>query len=136
MNIDKSFFILFGNKKTVENIRNIIKDNPLMLDGNIFKEKVSEKYLGDHIHSEGPTKSTELTVDKRYWPTVSATMEIRTILEDYRANVVAGANTGILLWEQAVIPMLLNSAGTWDQVSDATIPARPLSTSSTSSTYQ
>ena len=86
-----------------------------------MKEKTSEKYLGDHIHSDGPSKSAEVTVEKRYWPTISALLEIRSILEDYRANVVGGANTGIMIFEMAVIPMLMNSAETWDQVNEVTI---------------
>ena len=116
MNVDKSFYILFGKKKTIEDIRTLIKNNPLTLSGANVKEKTSEKYLGDHIHSDGPSRSAEVTVEKRYWPTVSALLEIRTILEDYRANVVGGANTGIMIFEMAVIPMLMNSAETWDQV--------------------
>ena len=108
-------------KKIVQNMRRIISDNPLTLDGETFKEKLSEKYLGDHIHSEGLAKSAALTVEKRYWPTVSASLEIRTILEDYRVNVCGGANTGITIFESAVIPMLFNSSETWDQIDEATV---------------
>ena len=110
MNADKSFFILFGNKKRVESIRSLINENPLVLDGEIFKEKTSEKYLGDHIHSDGLAKSAEVTIEKRYWPAVSAMMEVKTILDDYRVNVVSGAITGFTIFEMAIIPMLLNSA--------------------------
>ena len=53
VNVDKSSYILLGGKDQVAKIRKYITENPLLLNGEIVKEKSSEKHLGDHIHSEG-----------------------------------------------------------------------------------
>ena len=47
--------------------------------------------------------------------------EIRTVLEDCRSQVSGGLSAGIDIWEMAVIPMLLNNADTWQDVSDKTV---------------
>ena len=86
-----------------------------------MKESKCEKYLGDQIHCEGLAKSSEATVDKRYWITMSAILEISTIVQDFRVHVVGGLNTGLNLWEMAVIPMLLTNADTWHDISDNTV---------------
>ena len=48
-------------------------------------------------------------------------MEIKTILNDYRSNTPGAINTGILLWEMSVIPMLICNADTWNNISEATV---------------
>ena len=48
-------------------------------------------------------------------------MEIKTIVNDYRIQKRGGLNTGILPWEVAVIPMLLNNAGTWNNINEKSI---------------
>ena len=121
LNIDKSSFLLLGRKTQIEKIRNIIEKDPLLLSGEIIKEKSDEKYLGEYIHSEGLSKSIDFTVQKRYWLTLSAIMEIKTILNDYRIHVPGGINTGIMLWELAVIPMILNNADTWNDIDSVTL---------------
>ena len=39
--------------------------------------------------------------------------EIRSIVDDSRANSIGGLSLSFLMWELGCIPMLLNSAGTW-----------------------
>ena len=51
---------------------------------------------------------------------MSSILEIKTIIEDYRANYTGGLMTGINIWEMAVIPMMLNNAGTWDEINETT----------------
>ena len=120
LNIDKSSFILLGKKSKVEQIRKIISETPLMLSEQEMKERTHEKYLGEHIHSEGLAETINFTVQQRYLLTVSAIMEIKTIINDYRIHVPGGLNTGIMLWELAVIPMILNNADTWNDISTVT----------------
>ena len=52
-NTDKSVYIIIGSKKQSKKLRNDIDENPLTLNNVELKEKVSEKYLGDHIHQDG-----------------------------------------------------------------------------------
>ena len=116
LNVDKSNYILLGKKDQVSKIQQLIQKNPILLNGIEMKEKLFEKYLGEYIHSEGLSKTVEFTVQKRYWLTVSSIMEIKTILNDYRIHIPGGINTGLMLWETSVIPMLLNNADTWNNV--------------------
>ena len=53
LNLDKSCFIVLGSKKTVNEMKSELKACPLTLCGKPMKEKVSDKYLGDLIHSHG-----------------------------------------------------------------------------------
>ena len=49
---------------------------------------------------------------------MSAIMEIKTIIEDYRIHVVGGLKSGLDIWEMAIIPSLLNNAETWDEIDE------------------
>ena len=70
------------------------------------------------MHSDGNEASIEHTINERYCRVMSAILEIKSIINDYRVNYTGGLMTGIDIWEMAVIPMLLNNAGTWDKVSE------------------
>ena len=103
LNLDKSCFLLLGNNKQVNIIREEIKRHPLTLNGTVMKEKLLDKYLGDYF-CLNPGKSANKTVQHRYWKIVSAIMEIRSIIEDCRANYVGGVQAGIDLWKVGVVP--------------------------------
>ena len=121
LNIDKCSYILLGSRPKVEEIRKFISKSPLLLSGNETKEKTNDKYLGEHLHSEGLSETIAFTVQQRHWLAVSAIMEIKTIINDYRINTPGGLNTGILLWELAVIPMILNNSETWNDIDAETL---------------
>ena len=70
LNLDKSCFIVLGSKKTVNEMKSELKACPLPLCGKPMKEKVSDKYLGDLIHSHGPSASVESTISERYGRTI------------------------------------------------------------------
>ena len=57
INVDKSTYLIFGSKKKVREIRELIKNDPMKINNNTIKEKDSEKYLGDYIHNKGPQES-------------------------------------------------------------------------------
>ena len=46
--------------------------------------------------------------------------KIAQIVNDWRAHVVGGMETGLLLWEACCLPSLLHGAGTWTNISKAT----------------
>ena len=121
MNINKCSFVLLGNRKKVEEIRQFIVEHPLLLSGEKTKEKLHEKYLGEHIHSSGLAGTIEFTIQQRHWLTVSTILEIKTIINDYRIHVPGGLNTGLMLWELSVIPMLLNNSDTWNDINAASL---------------
>ena len=116
INIDKSSFIILGNKNKVKEIREQIAVTPLTLNNNEIKEKSTEKYLGDYLHKDGNEASIQQTITNRKWRIMSSILEIKIIIEDFRINSIGGVLTGINLWELAVIPMMLNNCGTWDEI--------------------
>ena len=61
-NIDKSCFLVAGNDKSKENIRNQLEVSPLTLSGFPMKEMTQEKYLGNYLHCNGNTDSVAATV--------------------------------------------------------------------------
>ena len=118
---DKSCYILIGNKRSTLEISQELKQYPLTLYGKDMKEKVSEKYLGDHIHSLGVAKSAETTVVERCGRMFSIPNEIKSIVEDCRSTTLGGLKVGLDIWETAYIPSLLNNCSTWMEISESTI---------------
>ena len=117
INIEKSSYIILGNKKKVSEIRQFIQNKPLTLNNKVINEKDSEKYLGDYLHNKGSQESINFTIKGRQWRVTSVILEIKTIIEDCRTHHIGGLLTGVQLWELAILPMLLNNAGTWDEIS-------------------
>ena len=63
----------------------------------------------------------EVTVNKRSGLVKKAVYDIRSVVDDCRSQVVGGLKAGLQIWESAVIPMLLNNADTWQEISHRTI---------------
>ena len=112
-NLDKSGFVVFGNKRRRLEILEQLKQNPLTL----CQKKVSRfetfKYLGDYLSGEGLADSVNVTIAKRKGITKRTIYEIRSIVDDCRSTITGGIITGIQIWEMALIPMLLYNAETW-----------------------
>ena len=117
-------YLLLGNKTRVGEIREMIAKNPLMFKGQELKEKQFDKYLGDYI-GESTEASVEKTVTDRYWRIMSFVMEVKTVIEDCRANSVSGLSAGLQMWQLGAIPVLLNNAGSWTDINSNTMKTRP-----------
>ena len=50
-----------------------------------------------------------------------ACLEIFQIVNDWRAEVVGGLESGLMLWEKCIIPSLLHGAGTWVEMTPDTV---------------
>ena len=72
---DKSCYVLVGSSNSVVQFRDELRSNPLKLYNKELKEKSSEKYLGELIHSGGNSASVAATVKERYGRTVSFIIE-------------------------------------------------------------
>ena len=110
---DKTGFIVIGNKEYQKKIAREVLETPIMFGNIVTKMKVSDKYLGDIIHSEGLDASVEATVEDRMGRITSATHEIKAIMDDYRIQAIGGMMGAWDLWNLAVIPSLLNNCSTW-----------------------
>ena len=78
-----------------------------------IKQKVSDKYLGQVLHSGGVEASATATVQERSGRIKGAAMEIRSIVEEYQMQAFGGLTAAWELWEKALLPSLLSGAGTW-----------------------
>ena len=61
-----------------------------MFDTFLIKQKVSDKYLGQVLHSGGVECSATATVQERTGRIKGATMEIKSIVEEYQMQVSYG----------------------------------------------
>ena len=86
-----------------------------------MKEAKEDKYLGDYISEEVLGKSTIFTIKKMYNNVMNTIAEIRTVIEDTRAQIKRGMVTGLEIWEVTVMPYLLNNGKTWCEISNEAI---------------
>ena len=121
LNLDKSCYILIGNKKEALKMKNELEENPLTLCGNPMVEKVSDKYLGDYIHMDGTEASIHCTISNRFGRTSLSITETRAIIDDCRVNTVGGLEAGLDIWEMAIIPALINNCQTWVNISEKSV---------------
>jgi hypothetical protein len=81
---DKTCFLICGSKSFKDKAEKDLKANPLMFATFPVKQKVSDKYLGQVLHSDGVEASATATVQERSGKIKGATMEIRSIVEEYQ----------------------------------------------------
>ena len=117
----KSCFLVFGRGKTKKMIENEISMRPLSYDNFSVNGKSQEKWLGDILADGGLEKSAEATITHRYGRVFSAIFELKAVIEDLRMQMIGGIKCGMDIWEMAIIPSLLNNAGTWIHISDTSI---------------
>ena len=111
-NVKKSMYTVIGNQKKKKEMMKKLEENPLMLRGVTMSYSNSVKYLGDWVSSTCAESVSE-TVKKRISIASKSIFEMRSIVDDSRANSIGGLSLSFLMWELGCIPMLLNSAGTW-----------------------
>ena len=121
LNIDKSCYIVIGGKKTTLQMKTAIEVNPLVLCGNVMKEKVCDKYLGDYVHSLGTQASVHCTISNRFGRISTSIKETRAVIDDCRVKTVGGLVAGIDIWELAILPSLLNNCQTWINIGQDSI---------------
>ena len=89
LNLDKSNFMIIGNKKSSKKLMKQVKKTPITLCGDRMKEVKVTKYLGDYL-APSLEKSVHETVLRRKGLANHAIYEIRTIIEDSRAKTIGG----------------------------------------------
>ena len=64
----------------------------------------------------GNSESVLATVKSRAGQVSAAIFEIRSVIEDCRADTIGGVIAGIDIWEISVVPYLLNNSSVWGEV--------------------
>ena len=119
-NLDKSCFIVCGNKKARARLQSELDNNPLTLCGRRMKQVFVDKYLGDQL-SVSLSESVKATVNKRTGVATHSIYEIRSVIDDCRAKVVGGMTAAFDMWEMSVLPMLLYNCETWVNIPESTM---------------
>ena len=121
LNEAKSCFLVFGNKKKRNELAKELEQSPLKLCGENMKHEKEAKYLGDTLSEAGLANSVTATIMKRKGMVSRATYEARCVIDDCRSNLIGGMAVGFEIWEIAVLPMLLNNAECWLDISAETM---------------
>ena len=110
---DKTSVIVCGSKKFKQKAEEDLQRQPLMFGNFKVKQRQSDKYLGQILHGEGLEQSALATAQERAGRIRGATMEIRSIIEEFQMQAMGGLMSAWELWEKALIPSLLSGCGTW-----------------------
>ena len=109
---DKSGAIILGYHESNRKFEHELKINQIQFNGFPMKRKSECKYFGQ-ILKDNLSLSAFATVKSRESKIKGATMEIKSIIEDFRMQNYAGLEAAVEIWEKALIPSLLNGAGSW-----------------------
>ena len=122
LNVEKSATILFGKRNHILKVRKSIEENQsLSLNGHPIKIKEEEKYLGDYLHSNGLSKSVEVTVKKIYGNCMKSILGLNSVITDFRMLSLGGISVGLDIFQMAILPVLLNNSATWIMMDKATL---------------
>ena len=95
---DKTCYIVCGTKKYKQKVAQDLERNSLMFGEFQVKEKKSDKYLGQVLHGGGLDQSAEATVQERMGRVKGATMEIKSIIEEFQMQAIGGVMAAVELW--------------------------------------
>ena len=101
LNKEKSGFLVIGSRKQKMNITQYLEAQPLMCGEIETKENPHFKWLGQIMSSRGLADSVALTIADKEGKIRGACLEIAIIVNDWRAKVVGGFETAMMLWENA-----------------------------------
>ena len=109
---NKSCLLIVGNEEQESKLEKELEETPVLLYNKPMKVAKQAKYLGEEIKS-GVSDSIIATIKKRTGNVMIAISEIVSLVNDPRANAIGNISLGLEIWEMAILPYLLNSAGTW-----------------------
>ena len=91
--------------------------NPPPLYGKQMNIEKHGTWLGEEIGGSLSDCIT-LTLNKRIPLIRKSIMEIKHVIEDCRSMIIGGIQTGMLLWNSCLDPLLFNNSSTWIQISN------------------
>ena len=120
LNYDKSNYLLVGTKSKRKKLQQEIAKKPLRLGVEAMKEVTEMKFLGDYL-SSSLGDSVHKTIIKRMGIAKQSAYEIRTIVEDRRADRIGSMNLAFEIWNASVCSMLFYNAETWTNINKKSI---------------
>ena len=110
-----------GKGTKIEKMALDVENLPIQCGEFTTTRKTKDKWLGDWYHEDGLAASVKETILDRTPKVKAAMYEIKGIIEDFRSQSISGSTGALDLWEMSVLPMLLNNAGTWTEISDESV---------------
>ena len=108
----KTGITILGKRKFITKTENEMVKNPIDFCKFKVNLKSNEKYLGQ-IFERNNKKSAFSTASMRAKKLKGAIFELKSIVEDYTMQNLAGLSSAWTLWESIMVPSLLSGAGTW-----------------------
>ena len=110
---DKSEIVVSGRIKKAEAMRNNLKAEPALMQGNPIKISEEATYLGMKVSQVGYRESVHLTARHRVTKAWERVKGIKTVINDYRMNKVGWLKAGVTLIRAEVLPSLTYSCEVW-----------------------
>ena len=120
LNLQKSSYIILGERESVKALEEEANRNPLTLSGKRMERVEKVKHLGDFI-SNSLEESIHQTVLRRINVAKLAVFEIRAVIEDRRAQSIGGINLAFDIFNASVLSMVLYNSETWDYIGNKTL---------------
>ena len=117
----KSSYVVFGSKNYKKEVEKETIEDPLRVGDVKLEESKSMTYLGEVLHQDGLAASVDSTVELRVAKVRGAVFEIKQLCEDFRMQICGSMVGALHLYESCIVPRLLANAGTWVDISNATI---------------
>ena len=105
LNVDKTSYMVMGSKSARTKLRAELSKKPLKVYNKEMQEVNTVKYLGEYL-CPSLEESVHQTIVKRIGIAKKSIFEIRTVVEDRRANQVGGFNLALDIWVGSIEPML------------------------------
>ena len=110
---EKSCYLLMGQGESLDGIKSDIEAHPLIYDSFKLKNNNEAKHLGDYINEGGNEASIMATIAHRRGQVKRCIFEVGAVLNDIRMQTIGGITSGLVIWNMAIIPYLLNNSEVW-----------------------
>ena len=97
---EKTSYIIVGSDSFKKKMKEKVAETPIMFGEFKVMEKVSDKYLGQVLHGGSLEESALATAQIRAGKIRGATMEIRSIVEEFQMQAIGGMMAAWELWER------------------------------------
>ena len=102
---DKSGYLVYGSADYKDKVKAEIKKDPLMLGDVQLMQRKSEEYLGDIMDERGLEASVDATIRSRLGKVRGSILELTTISQDFRFEVVGGVLGALDIWNNRNSPL-------------------------------
>ena len=112
----KTEIVVSGKVKETKSMRDNLRRDPAMMQGNEIGVVESASYLGMTISESGFRETIHMTAKNRTLKAWGRVKEIKAVINDHRMKHIGWLKAGVLLIRSVVIPSITYSSETWAQM--------------------